>query len=247
MVDEATKGFGQQDPSDSVGPYNPYAFVISQKLARISTVKIVKVLAVDTDAHTVDVQIAVNQLDGQNNATPHGTIYGIPYACAMGGKNAFMIDPVVNDMGVMVVNDRDISSVKKNKDISNPGSLRKFSPSDGVYLFSIPSLNGAAPEQWIKFLPDGGINLTDKFGNVQQTSNAGISINGVMFNRSGQIAGNLPVTGSLQLSGSVQSLNGSMYTGDIKTSGDVVAGSIGLKGHHHTAQGATAPTTIAQP
>jgi phage baseplate assembly protein V len=33
---------------------------------------------------------------------------------------------------------------------------------------------------------------------------------------------------------------------DITTSAEVKAGAIGLKSHHHTAQGSTAPTTIAQ-
>jgi phage baseplate assembly protein V len=34
--------------------------------------------------------------------------------------------------------------------------------------------------------------------------------------------------------------------GNINAQGEVKAGNIGLKGHHHTAQGATAPTTAAQ-
>jgi hypothetical protein len=89
MADQASPGAGQQDPSDSVGEFNPHDFAVVQRLASISTIKIVKVLAVDTSAHTVDVQIAVNQLDGQDNSTPHGTINGVSYLWAMGGANAF--------------------------------------------------------------------------------------------------------------------------------------------------------------
>jgi hypothetical protein len=235
MADDTTKGFGQQDPADSVGPFNPFAFAIVQALARVATIKIVQIMAVDTNAHTVDVQIAVNQLDGQNNATPHGTIFGIPYAWAMGGKNAFMVDPAADDMGVMVVNDRDISAVKNTKAIANPGSLRKFSPSDGVYLFGIPGLNGTAPEQWIKWTDDG-INITAAHGNTLTSDASGW-----------KFVGNVIMQNNLQLAGSIQDANGNEYAGDIKTSGDLVAGSISVKQHHHTAQGATAPTTVAQP
>lgn len=249
MADDNAKGFGQQDPADSVGDFNPKAFQIAQRLARIATVKIVKVMAVDTDKHTVDVQIAVNQLDGQNNSTPHGTISGIPYAWAMGGANAFEIDPAVDDFGVMIVSDRDISSVKNTKAIANPGSLRKFSPSDGIYLFGIPGLNGTAPTQWFKWTTGGGYNITDSFGNVQQATNDGISINGVVFNRSGQVAGNLPVTGALELGGSVEALSGGLYGGNIHTSGtmtgdtDVIAAGKSGKSHEHEVLGGVGSST----
>lgn len=47
-------------------------------------------------------------------------------------------------------------------------------------------------------------------------------------------------TGDLEVSGAIQAGK------DISTSADVKAGSISLKQHKHTAQGATAPTTAAQ-
>jgi hypothetical protein len=234
MADDATKGYGQQDPSDSAGAFNPFAFQIAQALARISTNKIVKVMAVDTDKKTVDVQIAVNQLDGQLNSTPHGTIYGIPYVWAMGGTNAFMIDPAVGDMGMMSVCDRDISAVKSTQDIGNPGSLRKFSPSDGIYLFGIPGLNGTAPVQWIKWTSDG-IDITANNGNRLTSDASGWKFTGVVN-----------FANDVQLGGQILGGAGGELAVDIKTTGDVVAGTISLKGHHHTAQGATAPTTPAQ-
>lgn len=242
MADDGS-GYGQQSPSASVGGFNPIAFAIEQALALVSTIKTVKVLSVDTDKKTVSVQIAVNQINGINQANPHGTINGIPYIWAMGGKNAFEIDPVVGDIGVMIVNDRDISSVKAAMDIANPGSNRKFSVSDGIYLFGVPALNSAAPEQWIKFNADG-IEWHDKNNNVLSSNASGISINGVVFNRNGQVAGNLPVTGNLDLGGTIQALDGTGYTADISTSGrfhglDFQIGATGtlisLSGHWHAA------------
>lgn len=232
MADDTTKGFGQQDPADSVGPFNPHAFAIAQALARVSTIKIVKVMAVDTDKHTVDVQIAVNQLDGQNNSTPHGMTYGIPYAWAMGGKNAFEIDPAVGDLGVMVVSDRDISAVKNTQAIANPGSGRKFSPSDGVYLFGIPGLNGTAPAQWIKWTDDG-INITAAHGNALTSDASGW-----------KFVGNVIVENNLQLAGAIQSDTGGEYAGNIATTGTLTganvianpgAAQVTLLGHEHAA------------
>lgn len=231
MADDATKGYGQQDPSDSVGGFNPHAFAIAQALARVSTNKIVKVMAVDTNKKTVDVQIAVNQLDGQNNATPHGTISGIPYVFAMGGTNAFMTDPAVGDLGIMCISDRDISSVKSTQAIANPGSLRKFSPSDGIYLFSVPGLNGTAPAQWIKWTTDG-INITAKHGNVLSSDASGW-----------KFTGNVIIENNLQLAGAIESDTGGTYAGNIHTSGtvtgdtDVVFNGISGKGHHHAQSG----------
>lgn len=245
-----TPGAGQQQPEDSVGDFNPLQFLIKQALLQVSTIKIVSVLSVDTDKHTVGVQIAVNQLDGNNNSTPHGQIFNIPYIWAMGGTNAFQIDPAAGDMGVMLCCDRDISSVKANQAIANPGSARTFSPSDGIYLFGIPGLNGTAPTQWFKWLVGGGFNLTDSLGNVQSSSSAGISINGLVINQQGQIAGALPVTGALELGGAIEALAGGEYAGNISTTGTVSAANViaapgaaqvTLLGHEHSANN-TPPT-----
>lgn len=47
-------------------------------------------------------------------------------------------------------------------------------------------------------------------------------------------------TGDLRVDGKIDA------AGDIATPNEVKAGAVGLKSHHHTAQGATAPTTAAQ-
>lgn len=235
MADEAQKGYGQQDPADSVGNFNPHAFAIAQALTKVSTNKIVKVMAVDTDKKTVDVQIAVNQLDGQNNSTPHGTIYGVPYVWAMGGTNAFMIDPAAGDLGLMSVCDRDISAVKSSQASANPASLRKFSPSDGIYLFTIPGLNGASPTQWIKWTADG-INIAAAHGNALTSDASGW-----------KFTGNVIIENNLQLAGAIQSNTGGSYAHNIATTGtvsgsDIIASpgasQVTLKAHIHPANNA---------
>lgn len=237
MADEPTKGYGQQDPADSVGGFNPISFAIKQALARVSTNKIVKVLAVDTAKHTVDVQIAVNQLDGQLNSTPHGTIAGIPYIWAMGGTNAFMFDPVVGDIGLMCVCDRDISTVKNTQAIANPGSSRKFSPSDGVYLCSVPGLNGTAPTQWVKWTEDG-IQIQAAHGNLLTSDAQGWHVTGAFT-----VNGAAKIAGDLNLAGGIKSDTGGLYSLDFHTSGTVIADTdvlgAGTRLHTHAHTGVT--------
>ena len=131
---------------------NLQAFLIWQILRSISGAKLVKVMAVTNNGGVspvgfVDVQPLVNQLDGWNNATPHGTVYHLPYFRLQGGTNAVIIDPQVGDIGVAVVEDRDISSVKATTAQANPGSKRIFDIADGLYMGGF--LNGA-PTQYIQ-------------------------------------------------------------------------------------------------
>lgn len=244
MADDGS-GFGQQDPSDSVGETNPLLFFIEQQLAKVSTIKVVLVKAVDTDAKTVDVQPMVNQLDGNSRSTPHGTILGIPYWQWQFGKNKISADPVVGDIGIMACADRDISAVKATKAISNPGSDNRFAMADGIYFGGI--LNGD-PDQEIKFT-DTGMELHDKNSNSLVSSAAGWTFTGpVIFNQTVDVKGVATLEAALQLGGSIESVTGSLYGGDIHIGGtftadtDLVYGAGGarvtLKSHIHPSNGA---------
>lgn len=145
---------------DSESEFNAHSFVISQMLGRLWTATIVQVKAVTTAGGVtpvgfVDVLPTVAQLDGQDQATAHGIIHGLPYLRAQGGANAVILDPQVGDLGVAVFASRDISSVKATKAPANPGSLRRFDPADGLYLGGV--LNGA-PTQYVQFIA-GAINI----------------------------------------------------------------------------------------
>lgn len=63
-----------------------------------------------------------------------------------------------------------------------------------------------------------------------------------------QVDGNLGVTGAMAVQGEGASGAVSTFAGSIQiTGGDVTADGIGLKSHHHTAQGSSGATTPAQP
>lgn len=190
--------FGQKGYNSSNSQFNSIMFMIQQALGLTNTIKLVKIKKVaDVGAVApvgfVDVQPLVNMMNGIGDASEHGTIFNIPYFRIQGGRNAVIIDPEVDDIGIMVCADRDISSVKESKKVGNPGSFRRFSMADGLYIGGV--LNGE-PEQYVRFSEDG-IEIADKHENTIEMGEDGITINGVTFNRDGQVDGDLPVTGDV--------------------------------------------------
>lgn len=141
-------------------------FLAKQVLNGAWTATLVQVKAVHQGggalavAGTVDIQPMVNQIDGKGNATPHGTIYGVPYMRLQGGKNAVIIDPEVGDIGIAMFASHDISSVIATQKVANPGSRRRFDPSDALYLGGF--LN-AQPTTFLQFI-GGSLNITAPSG-----------------------------------------------------------------------------------
>jgi len=139
---------GQANPFSDASEYNTLAFIIQRALDDVQTVSIVQVKAVNTGAKTVDVLVLVNLVSGAGISIPHGVISARPYFRLQGGANAIICDPVIGDIGVMVFGSRDLTAVIAAKSAANPGSNRRFSWSDGIYLGGI--LN-SAPTQYIQF------------------------------------------------------------------------------------------------
>lgn len=219
--------FTQQDPEDGSDEWLARQFQIDQTLAHIRTIVQVKVIAVQGGGvgkpPTVTVQPLVKIIDGQNNVTSHGQINNIPVTRIGCGNGSIIADPIVGDVGWMAVGDRDNSVVMTTAGSeSQPGSRRTFDLADGIY---IGKLFGDAPAQYVQFT-ESGI--------VMKSGTDGINLNGLVINQQGQVDGNLPVTGALELGGAIDALDGSEYSADIKTSGDVMAGTISLKTHKQT-------------
>jgi hypothetical protein len=172
-------GYSQQEPSDTASDYNTLVFVINQLLGKLRTCTVVKVLSVTNDGGVspvgfVDVQPMVNYVDGIGNAVPHGSIFNLPYFRLQGGTNAFIIDPAINDIGIAVISDRDISAVKNTLTVSNPGSLREFDLADGIYIGGI--LNGT-PINYIGWDALGNLNIKASLA-VNITAPGGLNVNG---------------------------------------------------------------------
>lgn len=142
---------GMADPTTAGHDFNAASFLVNQVLNKKWTLTLGLVKAVHGGGigspPTVDVQPMVNQLDGRMQATPHGTIYGVPTLRPQGGAGAVVVDPEAGDIGLLAFASRDISSVVKNRAPSNPGSLRTFDAADAMY---VGALLGAAPSRYIR-------------------------------------------------------------------------------------------------
>lgn len=148
---------GQATPTNSANPFAAMSFVIRQHLSGVRTAVLVIVEAVSNDGGvepvgTVDVRPLVKKVDGIGNTVGCGTVFSLPYLRLQGGVNAVILDPQVGDIGLAVVADRDGSAVVATKAEAPPGSSRRFSLSDGLYLGGF--LNGT-PQQYLRFSSDG--------------------------------------------------------------------------------------------
>jgi hypothetical protein len=192
MADDVA--YGQQRPNDTNDETAVAMFLARQLISEMSTMKLVKVTKVTgggegEPAGTVEVQPLVSQIDGNGYGTEHGIVPDIPWSRIQGGSNAIICDPQVDDIGYVVVSDRDISKVKATRAAALPGSRRQYDLADGVYVGGCLNV---APEQYLVFtangirivdkngtslaLESGGFALTDSHGNVISTGAGGITI-----------------------------------------------------------------------
>jgi hypothetical protein len=158
MTTAGLAGFGQMDPSDNATEYTRIRFLVRQALANVRTAIAVEVISCTNDGGVspvgrVSVHPLVNQVDGAGNSVSHSTVFNLPYVRVAGGTNAIIMDPQAGDLGVMVCCDRDISSVKATGGEANPGSSRRFSMADAIYLGY--SLGDTTPVQYILFNESG--------------------------------------------------------------------------------------------
>ena len=209
MMGSVTNPAGMLQPSTLWGVHNNLAFIIQQALSKVQTATVVKVIACSNDGGvspvgTVDVQILVNQISGQKVATPHVTMYGLPYLRIQGGSNAVIIDPQPGDIGIAVFASRDITNVKSTKAQANPGSFRMHDFADGIYL---GGLLNAVPTQYVQF-GSGGVTIVSPDTITLQAPN--IVLQGAVA----QSGGNVTMAEDLTVGGDVVAdLTGSTFDG----------------------------------
>ena len=207
---------GNQTPASVGNDYATLSFVVQQKLSMLSTMTLVRVVDCTNDGGvspvgTVTVQPLVNMMSGDQVAFQHKPLYKLPYLRVQGGANAVIIDPQPGDIGLAGFCSRDISSVKKSQDIANPGSLRQFSMSDGVYLFTC--MGPTAPTQYFVMNDDG----------IRVVSPTMITLQAPTINLQGDVA----VSGALDVVGIIHSdtdVTSDTISGKTHTHGGVTAG-----------------------
>lgn len=185
---------GTQVPSSTSGQFNALTFIITQLLNKVSVCIPVKVISCTnngglTEVGFVDVQPLITQLDGFGNVVPHGIIHNVPYARWQGGGNAVIIDPEQNDLGFAVFSDKDISTFKETKDESPPGSFRRFSMADALYIGGV--LN-KVPTQYVQF-NSAGIKVHSPVAIVLDAPDIQLDASTIEMNASTSITATSPV------------------------------------------------------
>lgn len=210
-------------------------WTIRRLIRQIHTADMVKVLAVypgDGYAGFVDVQPLVLERTTRDVILNQSPIYKLPYLRIQGGRSAIICDPAVGDIGLAVFAERDITTVVNTREEAAAATDRAYDTADGLYLGGF--LNDT-PEQYIEFLPNGGIN-------VVSTGDLTITAPGDM---TATIGGNLSltVTGTIDVTAASSTWNGPVNFTSPITAPQATIGGIPFTTHKHTAQGATAITT----
>lgn len=206
----------------------------------------------------VDIQLMIEQTNGQKKGNETAIICNVPYIRIQGGTNAVIIDPEINDLGVAIFASRDITNFKEARRQTPPATWRKFSISDAIYIGGI---RNQKPVQYIHFRNDGieiyspkRVHITtptvliDSDNTTINTSakttinaNGGCEINAettnngnVLINGNTKISGNLLVGGIIGQTGEAGGGGNVSLIGPVNVVNDLHAEGISVAHHTHT-------------
>jgi len=196
--------FPNFDPSAIATDSLRQLLLVQTLIKDIRTAIPVKVVAVHAGAGappaigTVDVQPLVQTVDGSGKLWALGVTYGAQFCRIQAGGTAIVVDPAVNDIGLAIACDRDVSSViaaavaavvgGRTIRPTGPGSARMHDVSDLVYLLSIVSAKPItqyilANAQGITLLSPNTITIQGAQINMTGPINA----NGAVISAAGEI------------------------------------------------------------
>lgn len=155
-------------------------FTFERLLSGAFFIELVKVQNVRGSAPNlvVDAIPLVTRTDQSGAMIQNSTIFNIPVFRLQRGSSAIIMNPVVGDIGMIAICDRDTTLVRTNRKESVPASGRKHSKSDALYLggflnsqpteyveFTSSGINIKSPGtvniNGLKILPDGRLQLVD--------------------------------------------------------------------------------------
>lgn len=211
-------------PQDTSSEANAQQFLMHQFLMGKAFITLAMVTAVNDSGEVVSVKPMVDGFTGGGDRIPSGVISGVPVWRLQRGASAVIMPPVVGDIGLIAICDRDITAVKATKDAALPGSNRTHSYSDAIYLGGV--LN-AEPSQYVKFSNDG----------IDIVSPLVVQVNGntVVINADAKISLNSPIIeANGQLTQGAGSYAGNAtFGGNITATGEVTGNGIHLSTHKH--------------
>jgi hypothetical protein len=118
-----------------IGEYSQLDFLMKAFATKQRQAEIVKVIAVNNDK-TLDVQPLLSALDSTGKTYKNPVIYHVPYLQLQIGSIGIKAEPVIDDIGLIVICTQDISLLKRVKNYCLSGSKRRSSWEDAIYLMS---------------------------------------------------------------------------------------------------------------
>lgn len=210
------------------------AWIIQQMIRKVNTCELVKVLAVYPTAGSVgfvDVQPLVQDRTTAGVVLEQAPIYKLPYMRLQGGVSAIVLDPVVGDIGLAAYAQRDITNVVATKAQGAAPTDRVFDAGDGLYLGGF--LN-AEPQQYLKFLPDGGIELVSTGDlTVSVPGDLNITVDGAL---------NLTVGGNATVAAAATTWSGPVTFPDGITTPQAKVNGVNMSTHRHQVIAVGSPT-----
>ena len=200
MSENTVKGKKKNNTAGS--EYNALSFMMDSELQqKVHTAIPVKVQAVD--GLFVDVLPLVSFVDGYGQAVEPTRLFHLPVFRYHAGVAAFIVDPVVGDIGLAVFAQADSSNVQEGTTTpQQPGSFRRHSMSDGFYF---GGFHKSSPSVYIEIKQDSTIEI------VAPTS-VTVTSPKVDFSGNVSMSGNVTVTGDATIGGI--SFLGHIHTGD---------------------------------
>ena len=203
------------DADQRLDSYQSLMFLINSVVNNVNTAELVKVIAVDESKKEIDVIPIVAKPDSEGQRIDPAPIYGIKYIEWQYGTNAIIATPVVNDVGLLVVCTKDISSI----DSGLVGSYRRYNLADGIYFGGLCGFN-ATPAQFIKFDENG----------IEITSPTALTVNAPIMTVNAETSATVmtgeatvTATGNVAISGSNVSITGSAVSIGSGSGGKAIA------------------------
>lgn len=212
-------------PQDTSSDAGVQAFLFQRMLMSNAFITLAVVTEVDDSGEQVSVKPMVEGVTGAGERIPKTEIYGVPVWRLQRGASAVIMPPVVGDIGMIAICDRDISGVKATKDSSLPGSSRTHNYADALYLGGV--LN-AEPTQYVKFRDDGidivsPLSVTMTAPVVEINSDTSLTFNAANIVMNGPVS-----QGAGSYAGDFE------FQGNITALGEVTGKGIKLSDHVHT-------------
>ncbi|WP_273761525.1 hypothetical protein [Aeromonas hydrophila] len=167
-------------PASNSNDAEAQVFMFSQLMNGLFFIELVQVMKVSGTAPNlvVDVLPLVTQRDHTGAMINNSPVYNVPVFRLQRGTSAVIMDPVVGDIGAILVCDKDNSGARANRKPSLPGTDRSHSKSDALYIggflngnpteyaqFTGTGINIKSPGtvniNGLKILPDGKLQLVD--------------------------------------------------------------------------------------